>query len=175
MALLTSNPATHQTTSLKTSTLYFNGHSPGKHNLNLPSTDWSDNKSVLFYLADQFNNFQKINLNLGGEKRPEHKLKSLISSPKLSINCAHTMPNRTAKYRVLAQLCSCLTRRDMDKSEMVERQESLHTATVISAHKSQETFISPNNFQNRELGKRIKVDKLMCLIYSVKVREIRRG
>jgi hypothetical protein len=81
------------------------------------------------------------------------------------------VPNRIAKYQVLVQLCGCLVRRDVDKSERVEGQEFLHTAdgpkrylclpTEISAEKSLEIFISPNSFQNCELGKRINVDKLM--------------
>jgi hypothetical protein len=54
---------------------------------------------------------------------------------------------------------------------MVEGQESLHTAdgptshlcsaTLLSGEEGLETFISPNSFQNRELGKSIKADKLM--------------
>jgi hypothetical protein len=40
------------------------------------------------------------------------------------------MPNRVSKHQALAQLCSGHVRRDTDKSERAEVQESLHTAVV---------------------------------------------
>ena len=37
-----------------------------------------------------------------------------------------------AKYQVLAQLCLCQVRWEMDKSERVEGQASLHTADLLT-------------------------------------------
>jgi hypothetical protein len=94
-------------------------------------------------LSGQFKSLIR-NSNLRAEKSQKRSENGLISLSKLTKYFIYTVPkmiakyfihkvpNRIAKYQVLAQLCLCQVRWDMDKSERVDDQEALHTADRLT-------------------------------------------
>jgi len=69
---------------------------------------------------------------LRADKSPKHSGNGLISLSNLTKYFIHTVPKIIAKYQVLAQRCLCQVRWDIDKSERVEGQASLHTADLLT-------------------------------------------
>jgi hypothetical protein len=81
-----------------------------------PSSDWSEKKGFILVVWPIYK-FAEISLNFRWRKLPQHNWKSIIPSPKLTINFVNTMPNRIAKYQVPSQLWSFHIRKEMYKNE----------------------------------------------------------
>ena len=92
----------------------------------LPYNVWSDNERVLLSLADQLKNSQS-KLKFPWKKNAHITNESRQFFTKINYKFCKYKPNRVSKDKVLAQLGSFYVRRDVGKSERVERQESLHT------------------------------------------------